>query len=57
VPHFDGYPAVLVRLDRADRTVLEELLLDAWRRAAPKRALKAYEEGVAPIPGVRPTSR
>jgi hypothetical protein len=44
IAHYDGYPAVLVRLDRADPEELRELLLDAWRGAAPKRALKAFEQ-------------
>ena len=44
IAHYDGYPAVLVRLDRADLEELRELLLDAWRRAAPKRAIKALTE-------------
>ena len=44
IAHYDGYPAVLVRLDRADLEELRELLLDAWRRAAPKRAIKTLEE-------------
>lgn len=51
VPHYDGYAAVLVRLDRADPAELRELVLDAWVRAAPKRALRAYEQAVGPLPG------
>jgi hypothetical protein len=37
VPHFDGYPAVLVRLPRIQLDELEELLTDAWLSRAPKR--------------------
>lgn len=44
IAHYDGYPAVLVRLDRADASELRELLLEAWRRAAPKRARKALDQ-------------
>jgi hypothetical protein len=36
-PHFDGYPAVLVRLDRIDVDELEELVTEAWLARAPKR--------------------
>jgi hypothetical protein len=43
-PHYDGYPAVLVRLDRVDPTELAELLEDAWRTQAPKRLIARYEE-------------
>lgn len=39
IPHFDGYPAVLVRLDDVDGTLLAELLEDAWRSVAPPRLL------------------
>ena len=36
-PHYDGYPAVLVRLSRIDRARLEEVLTNAWRcRASPR---------------------
>jgi hypothetical protein len=57
IPHYDGYAAVLVRLDRADRTELEELLLDAWQRSAPKRAIRAYEASTGPLPEVRRNSQ
>jgi len=41
-PHFDGYPAILVRLHRIDVPELEELLVDAWLDRAPKRLAAAY---------------
>jgi hypothetical protein len=41
-PHFDGYPAVLVRLERIESGELEELLVDAWLARAPKRLAQAY---------------
>lgn len=44
-PHFDGYPAVLVRLDRIAPEDLEELIVEAWLVRAPKRLAKAYIEG------------
>jgi hypothetical protein len=50
VPHYDGYPGVLVRLALADDTVVHELLLDSWWRTAPKRAREAYEERFGPLP-------
>jgi hypothetical protein len=43
-PHFDGYPAVLVRLDRIDAGELEELITEAWLARAPKRIVAAYME-------------
>jgi hypothetical protein len=42
IPHFDGYPAVLVRLDTITPAALEELLIDAWISKAPKRLASAY---------------
>jgi len=36
-PHFDGYPAILVRLDRIAAPELEELLVEAWLCRAPRR--------------------
>jgi hypothetical protein len=41
-PHFDGFPAVLVRLDRIDLAELEELVVEAWLCRAPKRLAKAF---------------
>ena len=42
-PHYDGYAAVLVRLKRIDEARLGELIEDAWRLRAPKRALAAHD--------------
>jgi hypothetical protein len=36
-PHYDGYPAVLVRLPAIDAALLEKVLEDAWRVRAPRR--------------------
>lgn len=41
-PHFDGYPAVLVRLDRIAVDELNELIVEAWLCRAPKRLAKQY---------------
>jgi hypothetical protein len=35
-PHYDGYPAVLVRLPRIDPELLTVVLTDAWRSRAAK---------------------
>jgi hypothetical protein len=43
-PHFDGYPAVLVRLERIGVEDLEELIVEAWLARAPARLAKAYVE-------------
>jgi hypothetical protein len=44
-PHFDGYPAILVRLDNISTADLEELIVEAWLVQAPKRLAKAYLAG------------
>jgi hypothetical protein len=41
-PHFNGHPAVLVRLDVISVSEFEELLVDAWLAGAPKRIADAY---------------
>jgi hypothetical protein len=41
-PHFNGYPAVLVRLERIAVPDLTELLVEAWLDRAPKRLARAY---------------
>lgn len=43
-PHFDGYPAVLVRLERIGLDDLEELTVEAWLARAPKRLADEYLE-------------
>ncbi|OBI48109.1 hypothetical protein A5707_18545 [Mycobacterium kyorinense] len=41
-PHFDGYPAVLVRLAAIDELGLAELLTEAWLTQAPKRLVEEF---------------
>ncbi len=41
-PHFDGYPAILARLDQISVEDLEELIVEAWLARAPKRLAEAY---------------
>jgi len=46
-PHYNGYPAVLVRLPLIDPVELEELIVDAWRCQAPRALVEAWERGEA----------
>jgi hypothetical protein len=46
-PHFDGYPAVLVRLERISVEDLTEVVVEAWLNRAPKRLVKAYLDETA----------
>jgi hypothetical protein len=44
-PHFNGYPAVLMRittLERMSREELRDLVVDAWLSRAQKRVAKAW---------------
>lgn len=41
-PHFDGYAAILVRLERIGLEDLDELIAEAWLAAAPKRLARAF---------------
>ena len=41
-PHFNGYPAVLVRLDRIDAALLEEIVTSAWLAVAPKKLAEEF---------------
>jgi hypothetical protein len=41
-PHFDGYPAVLIRLDKIAVADLEDRIVEAWLARAPKRVAQLY---------------
>jgi hypothetical protein len=43
--HFDGYPAVLCRLDRLDDAALTELAGEAWACRAPHRLVAEHFPG------------
>jgi hypothetical protein len=42
-PHYNGYPAVLVRLPAISSAELRELLTDAWRLQAPRALVKEFD--------------
>lgn len=39
-PHYNGYPAVLVRLEATKPEELEDLVVEAWKCKAPKELLQ-----------------
>ena len=41
-PHFDGYPAVLVKLAEIDELGLREVIVEAWLTQAPKRLVQEF---------------
>lgn len=42
IPHFDGYPAVLIQLSAVGKRALREAIVDAWLCAAPAKLAKEY---------------
>ena len=42
--HYNGFPAVLVRLAAIRTRELEELITDAWRCMAPKALVKQFDQ-------------
>lgn len=42
-PHYNGFPAILVRLAAIEVDELEALLIDAWRCMAPKPLVAEYD--------------
>lgn len=41
-PHFDGYPAILIRLEEIGPDLLEEVIVEAWLARAPQRLVDGY---------------
>ena len=42
IPHFDKYPAVLIRLKAVTKRTMRTALVDAWLAAAPAKLATAY---------------
>jgi hypothetical protein len=42
IPHFDGYAAVLIQLDRVAGPALREAITDAWLACAPRKLADQY---------------
>ena len=42
-PHYNGFPAVLVRLQAIGTSELRELIVEAWRTLAPRALVKDYD--------------
>src|SRR3954449_10488288 len=41
-PHFEGYPAVLIRLEQISTEILEEVIVEAWFARVPKRIAERF---------------
>jgi hypothetical protein len=44
IPHFDGYPGVLVELRKVSKKALREAILDGWLACAPRHLTEKYLE-------------
>ena len=42
-PHYNGFPAILVRLPLIEVDELEELIFDGWRAQAPRALVDSFE--------------
>lgn len=51
IPHFDGYPAVLVRLDSIEVDHLREVITDAWLLKVGKRIAREWLAAHPPTAG------
>ena len=45
IPHFDGYPAVLVQLDKISAKSLKRCIEEAWIARASERSIRDYLAG------------
>jgi hypothetical protein len=42
IPHFDGYPAILIQLTKVSRPALREALIDGWLACAPPKVANDF---------------
>jgi len=48
IPHFDGYPAVLIQLRVVASRALREAIVDGWLACAPSRLVDVHLKSAAP---------
>jgi hypothetical protein len=44
IPHFDGFPAVLIQLKSVGKRALREAITDAWLACAPPKLAEQYHK-------------
>lgn len=42
IPHFDGFSAVLIQMDKVTKKQLQDAIFDAWLACAPARLVAQY---------------
>jgi hypothetical protein len=55
-PHYNGFPAVLIRLSNTTEPMLRRVITEAWRCMAPKALVAAHDASDAPA-APAPTAR
>ncbi len=45
IPHFNGYPAILIQLTKVPRKALRDALVDGWLACAPPKLAEDYLKG------------
>jgi hypothetical protein len=53
-PHYNGFPAILIRLEAIDVDQLETLLIDAWHIQAPKALIAEFAARMTASPADAP---
>jgi hypothetical protein len=54
--HYRGYPTILIRLSKVERSQLAELLDQSWRRTASPKLLAALDRSAPPASAIRKRS-
>lgn len=49
IPHFDGYPAVLIQLTKVTKRALRDAIVDGWLVCAPPKLAERYIETHGPL--------
>jgi hypothetical protein len=56
-PHYENYPMILVDLAAIDEGTLLEVVERAWRRQAPKKLIREWDERHNPAAGKPPATK
>jgi len=56
-PHYENYPMILVDLAAVDDDTLLQLVERAWRRQAPKKLVREWDERHNPVPAKPPAAK
>jgi hypothetical protein len=49
IPHFNGYPAILIQLKKVTKSSLREAIIDGWLACAPPKLAREYLERHGPL--------